>query len=247
MPLSNPFVNISAAGNGGDCKTGHGCATAFRQGRWKLIQGNPGSAGVCHLPPPSSTPVKFGASGGTITPPDHCAGGSWVNNETFPTYNIGCNQPFCIFDVMDDPAEQHDLSGTANGAAAGQRLMARLQILSRSGAQEPGLSYPGRSSDGYRDVLKPMICARANATGFWLPADWPLSGPLSPPPSPPPSPHFSCKVQLQHNCPLPFRGGDKACLKCTREHHGECSPKERQAYCSGIHEVPYQGDSTWHY
>ena len=182
-----------------------------------------------------------------MTPPDHCEGGSWQNNETFPTYNTACDQPYCIFDVVDDAAEEKDLSGTTAGAAAGANLIARLRVLSRSGAQEPGLSYPGRSSAGYRAVLKPMICARANATGFWLPADWPVAVPPAPPAP------ASCGGQLKRDCPPPFEGGAQACLKCSRLHHGSCSPKERQAYCGNrtttvATPAPHDGgDSAWHY
>ena len=32
----------------------------------------------------------------------------------------------------------------------------------------------GPNSHGYNTQLMPIICAKANATGYFLPADWPV-------------------------------------------------------------------------
>ena len=188
MPLSNPSVNVSAAPGGGACKAGHGCATAFRMGKWKIIIGDAGEAGMCHLPPPSETPVSFGASGGKCDfggVPNNCVSGGqapawgWNFNQTYPEYNAAC-QPYCIFNVEADDGERRDLANTTVGVSAAQKLMKRLEILSRSGVPQAGYAYPGPNSHGYRTQLMPIICAKANVTGYFLPADWPVQLPAAP-------------------------------------------------------------------
>jgi hypothetical protein len=189
LPLSNPYVNVSASPGGGACAAGHGCATSYRMGRWKIIIGDGGPAGLCNLPPPSEAPVQFGGSGGKCGfggVPDNCVSGGgaapdwgWNLNQTFPAYNTAC-EPYCIFDVEADVGERTNLADTPDGKGAAQKLIARLRVLSRTGVPQAGHVYPGPESHGYKTQLMPIICANANATGFFLPADWPMQLPADP-------------------------------------------------------------------
>ena len=190
LPLSNPAVNVSAGPSGvsgAPCPAGKGCATSFRQGSWKIIIGDAGPAGMCNLAPPSPTAVKFGGSGGFCNVggvAGNCAAGGgqgapdwgWNLNQTYPTYDTAC-EPYCIFDVQGDPSETHNRAGTPAGDAAAERLLERLRVLSRSGVPLAGLEYPGPNSKRYHAELLPVICAIANATGYFLPADWPVELP----------------------------------------------------------------------
>ena len=112
------------------------------------------------------------AAGGGQGAPDW----GWNLNQTYPTYDTAC-EPYCIFDVQGDPSETHNRAGTPAGDAAAERLLERLRVLSRSGVPLAGLEYPGPNSKRYHAELLPVICAIANATGYFLPADWPVEPP----------------------------------------------------------------------
>lgn len=101
LPLSNPAVNVSAGPGGGasPCSPEKGCATSFRQGKWKIIIGDAGPAGMCHLVPPTKTAVNFGESGGFCNfggVAENCAAGGsapdwgWNYNQTYPQVNGLC-------------------------------------------------------------------------------------------------------------------------------------------------------------
>ena len=197
MPLSNAHVNVHLnAGGKASCLVGvepagalggfsQGCATSFRMGDFKLLIGWPGDCGLCHLPPPADHPIPFGRTGGKLTEGDHCAGGRWLNNQTFQRPEVwppGGNGSGCgsmlpdvvrLFEVKSsDLGEQNDLSQLASHQPIIDKMLARLRVLSADGAPMPSLSVI-RTQGVYDDVIHPKMCARANRTGYWLPSDWP--------------------------------------------------------------------------
>lgn len=76
--------------------------------------------------------------------------------------------------MKDDAGETRNLASTPAGEATAKKLLARLQVLSRTGVPMVGTEYPGPSSKGYKEQLLPIICEIANETGYFLPADWPV-------------------------------------------------------------------------
>ena len=96
--------------------------TAIRVGRLKAIVGAPGDSTVLPLAPPPAQPTPFGRSGGTIeTGTDHCNGPGRKSGTPSPP----C-QPACLFDVVADESESHDLAAEPSHAAVLQSMLTKL-------------------------------------------------------------------------------------------------------------------------
>ena len=120
---------------------------------------------VCTDAPPSPTPVTYGLSGGRVKLGGHCIGGEW--NPIWTNGSLDC-VPLCLFDVVADPSETHDLSRQPAHADTLDSLQRRMRELSQEGAPLPTIQNRTRNGKN----LAPQICANANRTGFYLPADW---------------------------------------------------------------------------
>ena len=95
--------------------------------------GVPGPSGMCHLPPPSATAVKFGASGGFCSfggVADNCASGqgqapdwNWNYNQTYPKYNTACDvrcEMPSAFSISLRKKETRRLTKTGSGQTHGK-------------------------------------------------------------------------------------------------------------------------------
>ena len=96
--------------------------TAIRVGRLKAIVGAPGDSTVLPLAPPPAQPTPFGRSGGTIEAgTDHCNAPGHKGSTPSPP----C-QPACLFDVVADLSESHDLAAEPSHAAVLQSMLTKL-------------------------------------------------------------------------------------------------------------------------
>lgn len=144
--------------------------SAMRVGDYKLIRGEPGDDRTQYWPKNAAEPVPWGQSGGLTEPgTDHC------RVKAMPQQPAkGHCQPYCLFDVVNDPGEQIDLSGNAAYAGIIANISARLDYLG-SRAPDPEIAR------AYNKTTFPSavnaFCAGLNKTGFLEPANW--EGPSS--------------------------------------------------------------------
>ena len=91
---------------------------------------------------------------------------------------LACTQAVpCLFDVVTDYREEHDLASTQPEVVA--RLQARLAELMQ-GVFE---------ADPVPNATQAKVCTASVANGMWItPCDWPSLPPVPPSPGPPPPP-----------------------------------------------------------
>jgi len=152
----------------------------IRVGRYKLISGKPGADDqVVPWPAPAAAPVPFGqGSGSHEAGTDHLRAGG----VKFAPGHVECD-PHCLFDVVSDPGEQHDLAADPAHASTVAALAARVAEL---GAGGPPWAWPLQG-----DVLKQVdadMCAAARTTGVFEPLVETPPPPTPPTPAPPTPP-----------------------------------------------------------
>jgi hypothetical protein len=146
---------------------------------------------------------------------------------------------FCLFDVVLDPAERHDLSADPKYAVQVKAMMAKLVAAGTTAGPQAKITDDNSK-------MNTAICAVMKKNGGYVqPADmyepWPPAPapptPKTPTPPPAPTPPApipkACEKLLQKDCPGPFKTPDK-CLTCTRDIPdvtSTCKPKERHAFC----------------
>merc|ERR1712232_1541898 len=125
-------------------------------GNFKLVQGKMGETDIVRWPSSSPSPVPFGLSGGTVEPgTDHARAGGikeaivfdesqkQYNLESFASDNFQCS-PWCLFDVVNDPSESHDLANDTAHNKTVQRMLARLEENAATG---PDWAWPLQGDD----------------------------------------------------------------------------------------------------
>ena len=135
--------------------------------------------------------------------------------------------------VVSDVSESHDLADDPAHADTLQKLMARLEELSKTAAPV----CDGMTQDEFSETLEPHVCAAAVNTGYWLPADW--AGTMPPPPE------SACQKELDVQCPLAKYPTTSACEMCfTRAQNGDpellpnCRPREKPIVCNRTRSDP---------
>ena len=206
--------------------------TAIRVGRLKAIVGAPGDSTVLALLPPPESPIPFGHSGGTVEPGTDHANGPGIKEST-PSPRC---KPACLFDVVADANETHDLAAEPSHASVLQSMLSTLTAATADAMPPQEIFQAGDNAAKAENAAQmAAICAQ---TGFLEPGDIippvpPPAPPAPPSPSPPsPGPTGACAKALAKVCPAKeFKTYDE-CLACTRKHDPpNCKPKERQAYC----------------
>lgn len=178
---------------------------------------------------------------GTLEPgTDHCTGLDVEAETKGPKCAHGC-----LFNVVTDISESHDLSGDPAHASVLTKMRARL-TAAPSGAMPPQEVFNGdkRAKDANQQAMN-TICSE---TGYLQPGDYKGPLPPAPPPSPsPPGPRPSpsppppgppgCDKFLEAHCPRSKYPDPNKCLECTRnaingKDPSPCKPRQRQAYCT---------------
>lgn len=244
--VSNSFWNTSEEGHGG---------VAIRSGSMKLLVGDPGDDRHLQVPPRSPVPVPFGLSGGLIEPgtSNHAVAPGFQNATKGTGPNCGgkgvdpydLSHGFCLFDVVKDPNELHDLSGDPSVAGIAEQLLQRIKKASQTAGPIAEM-YVESGFD--KTQLATAICNQMSTNGgFVEPADAlhpftpsPTPPPSPPGPSPPPGPvPAACAKELVSACVSPTKFESPAeCLTCTRDceaagHCPHCKPRERHEWCPG--------------
>ena len=155
-------------------------------GRFKLIQGKPGPDFTVPWPEPAASPVPFGlSSGGLEAGTDHMRAGGVKQNTTLPDGTHHAYKtcvPACLFDLIADPGEQHDLAADPAVADVLASITARVEAAAATG---PPWAWPKEGNQ--LQTAEYENCLTTEKTGYFEPVleDWPPPGP---PPPPPPSP-----------------------------------------------------------
>eukprot|EP00054_Salpingoeca_dolichothecata_P022279 m.145712 g.145712 ORF g.145712 m.145712 type:complete len:214 (-) comp24284_c1_seq11:60-701(-) len=135
--------------------------SSMRQGNYKIILGDPGDHRILAFPKNGDADVPFGKSGGVReNGTNHCM----APPAPMPKGPKLC-QPHCLFNVVTDPSESHDLAGDPRYADLIQKLTRRLQELGAQGPP-PAFIYP---KDIYHNNVSTEICPTADKTGFLEP------------------------------------------------------------------------------
>ena len=108
-------------------------------------------------------------------------------------HNMSCSaQAPCLFDVVNDAREEHDLARAEPEVVA--RMVTRLAAL-MEGVFE---------ADPVPNATQAKVCAASVANGMWItPFDWPSLPPTPPPPPPPPPAPPTCRPPSPAPHPLP--------------------------------------------
>ena len=238
--VSNRFWDTTEQGHGG---------MAIRVGDMKLLVGYPGDDTWQPVAPLAADAVPFGKSGGVIEHAAHATAPSFPEALRYDADGHALGEgkntslcggtktqtAYCLYNVVKDPAERHDLAGDPSTAPLAQSMLAKLVAAAKTG---PPIA---KITDDTKGVDAAICAAMAENGGYVEPADslHPFPpGPSPPGPSPPgPSPPCppACRSVLAGPCPLPFKDED-ACLECTRQAPdvgAACKPKDRHAYCEG--------------
>eukprot|EP00730_Choanoeca_flexa_P008071 TRINITY_DN12435_c0_g2_i1.p2 TRINITY_DN12435_c0_g2~~TRINITY_DN12435_c0_g2_i1.p2 ORF type:complete len:543 (+),score=100.69 TRINITY_DN12435_c0_g2_i1:106-1629(+) len=137
--------------------------SAMRQGDFKLIRGDPGRQDfILAFPEPGSEPTAFGQSGGVHEAgTDHCR----APPGSIPQTDKRC-EPYCLFNLVDDPAEEHDLSGDPQYAEVIARMSTRLDELGNN-APEPAFIIPSNEMAKFNNAT----CKQMRNIGYLEPED----------------------------------------------------------------------------
>ena len=156
-PFTDQYFNNSVTGY------------ALRVGDYKLLIGNPGDSRVIAWPDQGDVAVAFGKSGGNIEgTTGHCRAASGRGPQPPKSDKTHCVLRPCLFDVVTDPTEIHDLAGNPAFADTLTQLMDRLDAAGQEGPPL-SLAYPYTSAQ--ETAMGATICANAQKTGFWEPVD----------------------------------------------------------------------------
>lgn len=142
----------------------------IRLGDFKALSGSPGPTNVVPFPAPGAHSVAFGTNhaegnnGSTVEAgTDHArAGGVGPGGWQGPATHHDC-KPWCLYNVVKDPAEQHDLAGDPTHAETLNKLIARVEEAAATG---PEWAWPMFATN---NALQKEMCASANKTGFYEP------------------------------------------------------------------------------
>eukprot|EP01065_Artemidia_motanka_P027557 TRINITY_DN32746_c0_g1_i1.p1 TRINITY_DN32746_c0_g1~~TRINITY_DN32746_c0_g1_i1.p1 ORF type:complete len:550 (+),score=153.05 TRINITY_DN32746_c0_g1_i1:54-1652(+) len=149
---------------------GHGRpGSVIRRGPYKLIVSNPGDDTLMPLPPRSEQPVPFGRSGGEVEEgTDHATGPALK----WPAGGLTkCVAAPCLFNVVDDISESHDLAGDPQHAALIANLTKRLQEAALRGPPVASSFNSTVAGHRYQKQVKTEQCSLAGTYGFVEPAD----------------------------------------------------------------------------
>ena len=160
-----------------DSTTGY----AIRVGDYKLIVGDPGDSRVLAWPDAAPGPIEYGTTGG-LRDTAHNACRAPSGKGAAKIKSKQCVAASCLFDVVRDPSESHDLAANASFAGVLANLTARLAAAAARGPST-SLAYPYSMDEDKQRAGE--SCAAAKLSGFWQPSDAP---PLPPQPTPPPTP-----------------------------------------------------------
>eukprot|EP00756_Hemistasia_phaeocysticola_P017991 Hpha_TRINITY_DN15567_c0_g2::TRINITY_DN15567_c0_g2_i2::g.106567::m.106567/K01135/ARSB; arylsulfatase B len=118
---------------------------AIIQGKWKLLYGYPGWG-----------------NGGKFDDWDKPP--SFVSEDVKTPTNPPCGASPCLFDIVSDPTEHHDVSAANPELVA--NMTARLRELA---AKEVTVRESGLCPTEYFDKKDPRCFAKAKEVGFWMP------------------------------------------------------------------------------
>ena len=114
--------------------------------------------------------MAFGKTGGNIEgATGHCRAASGRGPPSpRPPDKTKCILRPCLFDVVSDPTETHDLAADPAFADTLKQLLDRLDAAGQEGPPL-SLAYPYTKSQ--ETAMSATICANAQKTGFWEPVD----------------------------------------------------------------------------
>ena len=151
------------------------CTTAsIRQGDFKLIIGHAGLDNLTYPPPVSTFEIPYGLSGGIIRRDtrkgvNQAMGFAPWNSLNTSSLGRQCHiGKGCLFNVILDPSESHDLSSDPSHEST-------RKLLYRELTKASSYSFPScniTTEAEYRTVLVPKLCGVVSDQGFWLPFDW---------------------------------------------------------------------------
>ena len=156
---SSPGASTSAAG------------PCIRVGEMKLIIGDPGDSRTIAWPAPASVATPFGKSGGGSADRGNDACRAPTGGHVVPPLIKPCVLRPCLFNVVEDPGEAHDLyaEGNASWTPTVKMLLARLAAAAAQGPPL-GLAYPFTPTE--EATMNAKICDNAKKYGFEEPSDW---------------------------------------------------------------------------
>jgi hypothetical protein len=155
--------------------------STIRVGKFKLhLNSHPGPDFTVPWPTPADEPVEFGLSSGGLEPgTDHMRAGGVRQNQT--GHQTHTCFPACLYDLVADPGETHDLAGDPAMYQVIVSLTARVQAAAATG---PPWAWLDNSA---ARAAVDHNCVVAEETGYYEPVleSFP---PPEPPPPPPPAP-----------------------------------------------------------